>query len=90
MSVRVLVGHEHDCDRLEYAVMFCDTSMLAFGPVFNSGEECCNFLLWLKETSGTDPRLVERNCEGAVATFRSAVDDGWKPKEDDDEWDDLD
>ena len=50
MGVRVIRGED-------YAVIYCSTSMTAFGPVFADGDEADEFLTWLDETTHTDARL---------------------------------
>lgn len=50
MGCRILSGDEG-------AVLFCSTSMTAFGPVFESGDHAEDFVKWL----GDDPRhLTDR------------------------------
>ena len=45
MGVHILRDKHESC-------MYCSTSMFAFGPVFNDGEEPDEFIDWL----GEDPR----------------------------------
>lgn len=51
MGCRILIGHEQGDDR-DKAVLFCSTSMWAFGPVFESEEQAERFLKWCP----VDPR----------------------------------
>ncbi len=39
-----------------YSCLYCSTTMLAFGGVFQSDEDADEFLTWLEETYGKDPR----------------------------------
>lgn len=56
MGVRIIEGNK-DYDG---AVLYCSTSMWAFGPVFENGDAAQEFLDWLKE----DPRrLSQRELE---------------------------
>ena len=43
MGCRILIGHEQGDDH-DKAVLFCSTSMWAFGPVFESEEQAERFL----------------------------------------------
>lgn len=50
MGVQILANQENNT-----AVLFCSTSMWAFGPVFDSEEQARAFLKWIV----TDPRGIE-------------------------------
>ena len=70
MGIEILSGSTGDPYRIEeQAVMVCNTSGTAFGPVFTSREEAEAFLDWLLPT---DPRqLVGGELEATVARFRT-------------------
>lgn len=50
MGVRIMTG----ANESDGAVLYCSTSMWAFGPIFEDAESAQAFLEWL----GTDPRLL--------------------------------
>ncbi len=60
MGVSVLSGGANEAG--EYAggntsaVMYCNTSGWAFGPVFESREQAEEFMAWLSERGFPDPR----------------------------------
>jgi hypothetical protein len=55
MGVRVIDGTRGECNK--YAVIFCSTSMTAFGPVMYDADEAYAFLKWLRK----DPRLMSED-----------------------------
>lgn len=52
MGVRIIEGNEAYPGGRTMAVLYCSTTMWAFGPVFDSVEQAEDFLKWL----GSDPR----------------------------------
>lgn len=64
MSIRII---ESNSDTDSYAVLYCSTSMWAFGPVFEDAEQAEEFLKWLI----VDPRgLEDRELERKYWEFR--------------------
>lgn len=51
MSVRTTAGEGK-------VALFCSTSGVAFGPVFDTEDEAERFLEWLGARDGRDPRLI--------------------------------
>lgn len=51
MGVRYIVGAE-DCDAAGRVAMFCSTTGLAFGPLFDSTDDADAFQAWACEQSG--------------------------------------
>ena len=63
MGVRILEDHTSGD-----AVLYCSTSMWAFGPIFENHDEAQGFLDWLRPV---DPRtLSDKDLEAYVSTFR--------------------
>jgi hypothetical protein len=70
MSIGVIRGITNDTDgaEIDVAVMFCTTTDLAFGPLFEDAEELEAFLEYL---GSVDPRsLSEDEIETRLAAFR--------------------
>ena len=59
MGVHIIEGHEPGSDRT-MAVLFCSTSGIAFGPVFDDADDASRFLEWLDEIQKVprDPRSL--------------------------------
>ena len=51
MGVRIITGENE-------AVLYCSTTMWAFGPVFDDYDAAEWFLSWWKERDGRDLRLL--------------------------------
>lgn len=74
MSVQLLEGPDGDC------VMYCSTSMWAFGPVMESREEATAFIRYIEECApwpalkglNKDPRVYTDNeLERVYTTFKA-------------------
>ena len=52
MGIRII---ESNSDTDSYAVLYCSTSMWAFGPVFEDAEQAEAFLDWFRPD---DPRIL--------------------------------
>ena len=77
MGVRIFIGNEVGDEREKQAVLFCSTSDIAFGPIFNSCEEAVLFLTWCDEVKYTDPRELD-SIESSVMDFKLDRENGWQ------------
>ena len=74
MSVQIISDHM-------WAALYCSTSMVAFGPIFDSQEEAERFLVWLGKDpydgAPADPRKYRAEELGdIVQDFRDSTDVG--------------
>lgn len=71
MGVRVLRGN-NEGDSNGYSCLYCSTTMWAFGGIFNEDEEPEDFLKWLQENTGIDPRkFTDKEMEIKMAEWRT-------------------
>lgn len=53
--VVVFVGHQDQRDNVDAgAFMYCSCTGWAFGPLFDSADDCREFLTWLDKDRGAD------------------------------------
>jgi hypothetical protein len=69
MGVRII---ESNSDSDDYAVLYCSTTMTAFGPVFDNAGEAEEFLEWLPgdARSYSDAELRDK-----IAEFRDTAEE---------------
>lgn len=70
MGVRIIRDKEQG-----YSVMYCSTTMWAFGGVFYDDEEPDDFIDWLKDTDHKDPReLKDNELENKIYEWRRTLE----------------
>ena len=75
MGVRII---ESNSPSDSYAVIYCSTSMTAFGPVFRDGYEAQEFLEWLPEDAR---RYSSTELDSKYSEFRDYLDELEKEEE---------
>lgn len=71
MGSRVFVGREDGGEGAEKAHLYDSVTGWSFGPFFASAEDANDFLEWVEDRGGPDPRqLSDPNLEAAVRQWR--------------------
>ena len=70
MGCRIIEGKEAGTD-VPCAVLFCSTSGIAFGPLFDDHDEAQDFLEWLAKQTNVDARnLTDKRLHAYIFRFR--------------------
>ena len=77
MGISILDGF---CGKFRHAALFCDTSDFAFGPIFHNYFEAEDYLKFVINKYGKDPRtLGDNEMEEALVKHREAIQSGEWP-----------
>ena len=82
MGISILEG-DYDGRGVTRAVMVCNTTDRAFGPLFDDHDEAQGFLDWHEAQGYSDPRTVnDDELDNRYIRYRKLLEKGEDPNED--------
>ena len=77
MGISILEGDDYGGRGVTRAVMVCNTTNIAFGPLFDDHDEAQGFLDWHEAQGYPDPRTVTgKELDGRYIEYRKLMGKG--------------